>query len=185
MNKNKSFSNETSERYALALYELSIEKNLVEDTETSVNKLIKVYENSEEFRNFIQNPTNSLNDQGQAMEKLSEIMNFSKIMNNFLQVLVFKRRLFFIYKIMNNFLKISSKNKGQEEAILTSSKKLNIEELKKISEDFSKALGKKINLDFKYDEKLIGGLKIQIGSLMIDTSIKNKLKKYQQILTEK
>ena len=112
-------------------------------------------------------------------------MNFSKIMNNFLQVLVFKRRLFFIYKIMNNFLKISSKNKGQEEAILTSSKKLNIEELKKISEDFSKALGKKINLDFKYDEKLIGGLKIQIGSLMIDTSIKNKLKKYQQILTEK
>ena len=73
MNKNKSFSNETSERYALALYELSIEKNLVEDTETSVNKLIKVYENSEEFRNFIQNPTNSLNDQGQAIEKLSEI----------------------------------------------------------------------------------------------------------------
>ena len=64
MNKNKSFSNETSERYALALYELSIEKNLVEDTEISVNKLIKVYENSEEFRNFIQNPTNSLNDQG-------------------------------------------------------------------------------------------------------------------------
>jgi len=66
VNKNKSFSNETSERYALALYELSIEKNLVEDTEISVNKLIKVYENSEEFRNFIQNYLGFLYDIGDS-----------------------------------------------------------------------------------------------------------------------
>ena len=41
-----------------------------------------------------------------------------------------------------------------------------------------------ITLDYKVDENLIGGLKIQIGSLMVDTSIKNKLKKYEQIMLE-
>ena len=31
-------------------------------------------------------------------------------------------------------------------------------------------------LDYKYDPALIGGLIIQVESIMIDTSIKNKLK---------
>ena len=37
---------------------------------------------------------------------------------------------------------------------------------------------------FKVDEGLIGGLKMQIGSLMVDTSIKNRLKKYEQLMLE-
>ena len=36
----------------------------------------------------------------------------------------------------------------------------------------------------KIDQDLIGGLKLQLGSFMIDTSIKNKLKKYEQKMLE-
>mgnify|MGYP001387173829 CR=1 FL=1 len=35
---------------------------------------------------------------------------------------------------------------------------------------------------YKVDKGLIGGLKLQLGSFMVDTSIKNKLKKYEQAL---
>ena len=38
--------------------------------------------------------------------------------------------------------------------------------------------------DYKVDEKLIGGLKLQLGSFMIDTSIKNKLNKYEKLMLE-
>ena len=38
-------------------------------------------------------------------------------------------------------------------------------------------MGTTVAFSYKVDETLIGGLKMQIGSLMIDTSIKNKLKK--------
>jgi len=41
-----------------------------------------------------------------------------------------------------------------------------------------------VAFNYKVDENLIGGLKMQIGSLMVDTSIKNKLKKYEQIMLE-
>ena len=34
------------------------------------------------------------------------------------------------------------------------------------------------------DKELIGGLKLQLGSFMIDTSIKNRLNKYKQKMLE-
>ena len=45
-------------------------------------------------------------------------------------------------------------------------------------------MGSTIKFDFRVDQTLIGGLKLQLGSFMIDTSIKNKLKKYEQLMIE-
>ena len=45
-------------------------------------------------------------------------------------------------------------------------------------------MGLNLKFDFKVDKELIGGLKLQLGSIMIDTSIKNKLKKYEQAMLE-
>ena len=77
-----------------------------------------------------------------------------------------------------------TKKKGILEASLISSKELSKEEIKKISEELSKSIGSTVNFDYKVDKNLIGGLKVQLGSLMIDSSIKNKLKKYEQLMLE-
>ena len=45
-------------------------------------------------------------------------------------------------------------------------------------------MGSIIKFDYKIDQELIGGLKLQLGSFMIDTSIKNKLKKFEQQMIE-
>ena len=41
-----------------------------------------------------------------------------------------------------------------------------------------------IKFDYKVDKDLIGGMKVQLGSIMIDTSIKNKLKQYKKAMLE-
>ena len=53
-----------------------------------------------------------------------------------------------------------------------------------ISKDLSSSMGSNIKFDYKIDKELIGGLKLQLGSIMVDTSIKNKLKKYKQKMLE-
>ena len=95
-----------------------------------------------------------------------------------------KKRLFFIKKIIKNFLKLCSQKRGEVKASLVSSKNLSQEELNEISSQFSQSIGSKIKFDYSVDETLIGGVKIQLGSLMVDTSIKNKLKKYEQLMIE-
>ena len=76
------------------------------------------------------------------------------------------------------------KKKGELKASLISSKDLSKDELDVISKDLSQSMGSTIKFDYKVDKDLIGGLKLQLGSFMIDTSIKNKLKKFEQKMIE-
>ena len=184
MSSNKSFSSETADRYALALYELAKENSELEIVEKDTNELLTIYNTSENFKNFIKNPTQSQSSQLKILNKISVEMNLSKLVKNFLSILVQKRRIFFLNVISKNFLLLSSKKRGELKASVISSKNLTNDELKNLNLEISKSLGASINLDYKVDENLIGGLKMQIGSLMVDTSLKNKLKKYEQIMLE-
>jgi F-type H+-transporting ATPase subunit delta len=99
-------------------------------------------------------------------------------------LLIEKRRIFFIAKIIDSFLKLCSQKRGEVKASLISSKELSEVEIENISKDLSSSMGSTIKFDYKVDKELIGGLKLQLGSYMIDTSIKNKLNKYEQKMLE-
>ena len=182
MSSKKSFSSEAANRYSLALYELSEENSELSVVEKDVSEILTIFNTNKELKDFIMNPTQSQLNQLLALNKIAIKMNLSKIVKNFLSVLIIKRRIFFLNNIFKSFLSLTSKKKGELKASLISSKNLTTDELKSLNSEISKVLGAVIALDFKVDENLIGGLKIQIGSLMVDTSIKNKLKKYEQIM---
>ena len=181
MSTSKSFSNEASERYARALFEVADENSEIDKIEINLNDFLSIYNSSLEFKNFIKNPTHTIENQ---FNVISEKLGFAKNLKNFLCLLVKKRRIFFVYKIVQSFLSLCSKKRGEVKASLVSSKNLSQDELNDISADFSKSMGSTIKFDYSVDESLIGGLKIHLGSFMIDTSIKNKLKKYEQLMIE-
>ena len=57
-------------------------------------------------------------------------------------------------------------------------------EVNKIKDELSENFVTKVKLDYKYDPSLIGGLIIQVGSVMIDTSIQSKLKQLENKMIE-
>jgi len=81
-------------------------------------------------------------------------------------------------------LRLCSNKRGEIKASLISSKELSQSELENISKELSSAIGSTVKFDYRVDQDLIGGLKLQLGSYMIDTSIRNKLKKYEQAMLE-
>ena len=184
MTTNKSFSTETSERYSRALFEVSKEAGELEKIEADIKNFQSLHDSSVEFKNFIENPTNTIEVQNKILNSLSEKLSFSKNLKNFFLLLIKKRRIFFVKKIVESFLRLCSKKRGEIKATLISSKELTSVELENISKELSLSMGSTIKFDYKVDKDLIGGLKLQLGSFMIDTSIKNKLKKYEQTMLE-
>ncbi len=184
MSANKSFSTETSERYARALFEISKETSELEKVENDIKNFQLLIDSSKELKNFLKDPTQAISQQNKAINLLADHLSFSKNLKNFFLLLIEKRRIFFIKKIFESFLKLCSKKRGEIKASLISSKELSQLELDNISKDLSDSTGLILKFDYKADKKLIGGLKLQLGSIMIDTSIKSKLKKYEQAMIE-
>ena len=180
----KTFSNETSERYALALFELASENSEIENIENKVSLLLKFCKDNSDFNNFLKNPTNQIQIQSKVFEEISKIMEFKKTLSNFIQLIINKRRIYFLDKILEKYIKLCSKKKGKLSAILISSKELSQDERKKLNQDISKAIKSNIDFIFKTDKNLISGVKIQIGSLLIDTSVSNKLKRIKLSMIE-
>ncbi len=184
MSANKSFSTETSERYSRALFEVANESNELHKIENDVKNFQSLFISSLDIKNFLQNPTQNIVTQKKVINILTDKLGFSKNLNNFFLLLIEKRRIFFVKKITESFLRLCSKKRGEVKASLISSKQLSQKDLDEIRKDLSDSIGSTLIFDYKIDKELIGGLKLQLGSFMIDTSIKNKLKKYEQKMLE-
>ena len=181
--KNK-FSDSSAKSYSQALYELATEEKKLNDVEEHAVSIIKLISESEDFNSLIKNPTNKQDDQINSINIIFERFNLNSLLKKFLNFLVMKRRFFYVEKILKDFVMICSKNRGEISAQLTVAKELNANEINKIKDELSQNFGSNVKLNYTYDPDLIGGLIMQVESVMIDTSIKNKLQKIENKMIE-
>ena len=184
LSKDTGFSITSAERYSLALYELSTESNVTSQIEEQSLSVLKLLEQSQDFSNLIKDPTTSQDDLLKVVNTISENYKFDQLLKNFLSFLIQKRRFFFVERILKSFIEICSEKRGELKAELRSAKQLSNEEIKQITEELTKNFSSKIKLNYKHDESLIGGLVVQVGSTMVDTSIKSKLQQIENRMIE-
>ena len=117
--------------------------------------------------------------------RIVEILkNLNELLKKFLSFLIHKRRFFYVDKILREFIETCSKKRGEIKAELISAKDLSESDVENIKNDLSNSFNSKIKLTYKNDKSLVGGLILQVGSTMIDTSIKNKLQKMEKQMVE-
>ena len=184
MSKNKGFSETSAGRYSLALYELATEANVLEEIEIHATSIINLISSSKDFKSLIKDPTNNKEDQLNALNKISEQYKLNNLLTKFLSFLISKRRFFYVDKILKSFVETCSVKRGELKAELTSAKDLTENEVNSIKEELTKNFSSRIKLNYKHDTSLIGGLIVQVGSTMVDTSIKYKLQQIENRMIE-
>ena len=168
----------------MALYELANENNSIDEVEKQSISFLRLIDESKDFSSLIKDPTNSVDELQDVINKIAENYKLNSLMSKFLGFLIFKRRFFYVRTILQDFVDTCSKKRGEVKAELISSKELSGEQVNKIKDELSQNFDAKIKLDYKYDKSLIGGLVIQVGSIMVDTSIKNKLQQIENTMIE-
>ena len=184
MSKNKGFSITSAERYSLALYELASESNVLSQVEDHSSSILNLISSNKDFSDLIKDPTNSQEDLLKVIDIISNGNKFESLLKNFLSFLITKRRFFYVEQILKSFIEICSQKRGELKAELKSAKELSGDEISKITDELTKNFSSKIKLNYKHDKSLIGGLIVQVGSTMVDTSIKNKLQQIENRMIE-
>ena len=184
MSKNKGFSGTSASRYSLALYELAEENNSIQEVEQHTLSIIKLISDSVDFNSFIKDPTSKKEEQIKVIIEISEKYKLNSLLTKFLSFLISKKRFFYVEKILKDFIETCSKKRGEIKAELIAAKKLTEVEINNIKEELTKNFSSKIKLNYKHDTSLIGGLIVQVGSTMVDTSIKSKLQQIENKMIE-
>ena len=184
MSKNKNFSDTSANRYSLALYELAKESNSLKEIEDQCLSILQLIYDNNDFSSFIKDPTYKKDEQLNTIKKISAQFQLNNLLKNFLSFLIVKKRFFYVEKIFKDFIETCSKKRGEIKAELTAAKELTNDEINNIKEELTKNFSSQIKLNYKKDPSLIGGLIVQVGSTMVDTSIKKKLQQIEKKMIE-
>ena len=168
--------------YAEALLDLAKSNDSLKETTNDINIVSQFLANSSDLKKFLGNPLVTKDAKKNVVKDiLGEQISESTL--KFLLLLVDRGRIEVLEQIAQKFLELSYKQESIEIAKVTSSIQLSAEQQQKIAEKLKAITGaKQIKLALKVDPELIGGFTIEVGSKMIDTSIRGQLNKMSSLL---
>ncbi len=175
-------------RYADALLDLGHERGETQTIVKNTDALLKIIENSEDLKSCIKNPNISETEKHNALNAISDKAGFSELFRNFTGVVVKNRRISFLETILKTVLHRHDERAGIAHADvivandLSSAQKKSLEE--SLRKTLSKTLSSNLKLNITKDESLIGGLKVVVGSTMIDASVKSKIERMRTAMLE-
>ncbi len=171
-----------AEPYAEAFLDLAKSTNSLKETTNDINIVSQFLANSSDLKKFLGNPLVTKDAKKNVVKDiLGEQISESTL--KFLLLLVDRGRIEVLEQIAQKFLELSYKQESIEIAKVTSSIQLSAEQQQKIAEKLKAITGaKQIKLALKVDPELIGGFTIEVGSKMIDTSIRGQLNQMSSLL---
>jgi len=162
-------------RYAIAFYADSEEKNILSEVSADMELIYDSLESSAELRKILLNP---IIDKEKKIEIVLEIFS-DRIVNetkDFIKFLFYKKRENLTLDIVKQFLVIRDDKEGILNALITTAEEINEGQRSEFINKLELYSAKKVRAKFLIDKKIIGGFLIKIDDKVIDASILQNLK---------
>jgi F-type H+-transporting ATPase subunit delta len=166
-------------RYATALYELADEAKQLDAVAADLARIRAMIDESEELRRMISSPLISRAQQAKSIDALVAQVGIGDITRRFVRIVANNRRLFALRSVIEVFNRMLAEHRGELTAEVTSAKPLSPQQAEAVNAALRGAVGRKVSMDLKVDPKLLGGLRVKVGSRLVDASLASKLQRLQ------
>ena len=166
-----------ADRYAMALFELADEKGELDKVAGDLRELRSMMAASTDFRRMCASPVIGAAAKNRAVAAVAKQAGLSTVTANFLGVLAHNGRLFALSATIKAFIALLAAKRGELTAHVISAAPLADAQVTAVSAALRRGLGQAVALEQSVDASLIGGLVVQVGSRMIDGSVKAKLQR--------
>ncbi|GLC87922.1 F0F1 ATP synthase subunit delta [Lysinibacillus piscis] len=175
-------SNSTlAKRYAQALFELAQQKNILTEVGSDLQELTKVLNVSPELLTLLSAPKFSIERKKQIIADI--FVGATPEFIHTIQLLVEKKRVNEVKLIAEAYAEFAAQAQGIANATVFSTRELTAEESANISTAFATLVGKhSLNITNEIDPSLLGGIRVQIGNHIYDSSVASKLERLKREL---
>lgn len=170
-----------STTYSTALFDVCVEENKVDEFMNEVRFINETLKNNDEFFEILKTPRININEKKKIIDNVfGDKVN--KEIINFIKILIDKRRIGYIIDIANEFERMACEYKGIVKAKAYSSISLSSEQIIKLEKKLSEQSGKTVEIENIIDNSLLGGIMIKFNDVVIDGTLKGKLKSLENNL---
>lgn len=162
-------------QYANALADIALAQGAATPVTQQLGDFSEAYASSAELRNFLASPSVTKEEKRGVAEKISARLGASKIVRNFLFVVIDHNRTHLLPEIFQSFQGVVRERQGIAEAEISSPVALNDAQKKAMTQALERLTGKKVEARFSLDAKLLGGVVVRVGDTIYDGSLRNRL----------
>ncbi len=164
--------------YAVALFGVAKERGKLDAIREQLGQFADALADNHEMQLFFFSPYFSSTEKEEGLAKA--VSGADPELVNFLNLLLEKHRMPVLFRIRRNFESLWAKENKRLGVTVTSAVELDPEIAKRIGSEIEEQTGNTVELESKVDPEILGGLVVQVGNMVLDTSIRNRLEKLRK-----
>jgi ATP synthase F1 delta subunit len=164
--------------YAEALFEVAREKGRLGPIRDDLSQFVDALEADRELQVFLFSPHFSSAEKVAGLKRA--VSDADPELLNFLELLIEKHRMPEIFRVRRQFEESWKRENRLIDVTVTSAVELDPAVVGRIGEEIERQTGQKVELASRVDEEIVGGIVLQVGNMVLDASIRNRLEKLRK-----
>jgi F-type H+-transporting ATPase subunit delta len=167
--------------YAQALFGAASAKGVLEEVAPQADRLGGLVDADVRLRTFMNAPNISREEKENLLTRAFS-GRFNELLVNFLRLLVRRGRLNLMSDTLREFHALYLESKGIAEGRVVTAVELSEAEKAELEKSLNGYTGKKLQLKYSTDPKVLGGVRFQSGDLLIENTLSMGLSRLEQTL---
>ncbi len=164
--------------YAEALFEVGRDKGKLDTLQQQLREFTAAVDGNRELQVFFFSPYLSSEEKVDGLKRA--ISGAEPELINFLALLVDKHRMPEIFRIRREFEELWKHENRRIDVTVTSAVELDSAVVEKIGQEVERQTGEEVDLSSAVDAKILGGIVLQVGNMVLDASIRSRLEKLRK-----
>jgi F-type H+-transporting ATPase subunit delta len=166
----------TARRYAKALLQIGDKQGNVSQLQQELDTVAEAVTANADLSRLVASPLVLPTKKAEVFETILAAAKVSETLRHFFRVVAEAGRLNLLADIRRTFAEQVDERAGIVEAKVTSAQPLSDAQAKALINSLGSRTGKTIRLTWHQDTSLLGGVKVQVGSTVLDASLQGQLR---------
>ncbi|HSJ18038.1 MAG TPA: ATP synthase F1 subunit delta [Solirubrobacterales bacterium] len=168
--------------YAEALFGVAKERGKLDAIREQLGQFADALEANRDLAVFFFSPYFSTAEKRDGIQRA--ISGAEPELVNFLELLVEKHRMPVIFRIRRQFDDLWAQENRLLDVTLTSAVELDPAIVERVGAEIERQTDRRVQLHSRVDEDALGGLVLQVGNMVLDASIRNRLEKLRKEIAQ-